>query len=151
MELRQLTIRSAKVYSWYKSAMASRRPGSELPYDNFCYHTSSVMAWGDIKQGFIFGEIRKGVFCPSHFAPRTKKSGVRLIKSLMASDYLVAFAVTEDLAVMFRRMENSFNFSNMEFHTVFRNTPCKKVVFTNCGLLADRIQKLIRRISRIKK
>jgi len=148
--LRSITVSSVRVHNWYSDAMCTRRNGSQLTREGFLAHVSQpqVLAWGDIKMGFIFGEMRKGIFCPSHFAPKSKRAGVALIKSLISSEHEVLFAVPDDLGIMLRKMSGIYHLNSIQFPVCFRNTVCIKSIYTNCGLVLDRAHKLHKRYSK---
>ncbi len=96
--------RLAQIWANYAKAMARRRPESILWLSGFAHmasHNDTVIY--SSRHGHVLGKWSHGVFKPSHFAPRSIRSGAELIAELKEFGNVVFF-VTEDLAPMLRKL-----------------------------------------------
>jgi hypothetical protein len=85
------------------------------------------------KGSAIIGKEIEGIFFVSHYAPKTNKDGVILLRKL-ASDSCIktVFFVTEDLVDML--VGCGFKTRNKEVMAVFRGTPTKKIEVTSANV-----------------
>ena len=89
-----------KIWLNYAKAMSRNKPDSVLYITNFFYYANQPnVYYFEYKGNFVIGQINKGLFTPTHFAPDSLRGGVELIKELKKYDNVV-FAVTEDLSKM---------------------------------------------------
>ncbi len=92
----------ATIYAWYESAM--RRGGkAPLGEDSFKYHffeggsTTKTYMYGSFDTGFLLGVVKKGIFIPTHNAPKGPFGGISLLKKLAKAEIPVLMAITKDL------------------------------------------------------
>lgn len=124
-------------HKWYTAAMTRRRSYT-LEKGRFIAHVTGedVVCFGNLKDGLLFGFEREGAFVVSHYAPRTQRGGVRLIKRAQ-KELSLAFFIPDDLGVMLEKM--GFYTLAQTFPTVFGEEVMVKKLWTNCGLVLDRV------------
>lgn len=139
-----------EVYDWYQKAIR-RRDREPLDSYRFKFHffregsTDRNFMFGDKKRGYILGMIRRGVFVPTHFAPKSLRGGYMLMKELGASENTPAvMAITEDLAETLKKMPE-WHDTEMNFPMYFRGEIHQKYLFYNShpdieSLLPDLMQ-----------
>jgi hypothetical protein len=91
------------IWNQYANAMAKRRPDSVLPIERFEYYIMNYAGMFKYKDSYIFGRKINDFFIPSHFAPKSMKEGVEMLKDLKKYDNII-FVVTEDLASMLKKL-----------------------------------------------
>lgn len=133
------------IHKWYDLAMSKRRPDSSLNYDSFVSHfnwglyQNTCFIFGNYKLGFILGNIRDGFYIPSHFAPRTMKSGVKLLKKF--SEENVVMFITDDLSKTISKMKEYHN-TGVTINCFFRNELVTKYIWSSCPLASFGIKKI---------
>lgn len=101
--------RADAIYAQYASAM-ERRGRDPLGYARFMAHfnggsTEPLYGFGDDAQGYLLGFSKSGVFIPTHFAPKSMRSGYILMKQLGESKYTpCVMSITEDLIDTIKKM-----------------------------------------------
>lgn len=91
------------IWQQYKNAMERRRPGSVLSLDRFVNHLLNNSYIFQYNDSYILGQFYRGLFVPSHFAPKNIREGYEALKELKQYDN-VAFAVTKDLEPMLKKL-----------------------------------------------
>lgn len=109
------------IYKWYESSMR-RRNREPLPQTNFQRHFFKdgslvpTCMYGDQNYGYLLGLRKRGIFIPTHFAPKTLKGGYNLFKELASSrEVPVVTAVTEDLAQTLKKNEGLAHIKSKPF------------------------------------
>ena len=81
-----------------------KRGGKEpLDEDSFAYHffgQGSIVPtymYGSFETGFLLGVVKKGIFIPTHNAPKGPFGGISLFKKLAKAEIPVVIAITKDL------------------------------------------------------
>ena len=93
----------SELYKYYSTAMGRRRtPIEEEAFLNYMTQESVITFWH--KDSAILGQMRGGIFCPSHFCPKTDRQGVEMLLAMKADTQVCVFAVTEDLVGMLSRL-----------------------------------------------
>lgn len=123
-----------EVYTWYKSAM-ERRDREPLDEDYFTeiffdQPNPNGVIFGDPQLGYLFGGITKGFFSPSHFAPKSMRSGYNLFKRLGESKQPSVLFITEDLAETLKKMP-SWEISQFKMPAYFRGEMVMKTIAHN--------------------
>lgn len=125
-----------EVYDWYQKAMR-RRDRQPLERSRFFNHFFGEelfdpnYMFGDKKRGYILGMIRRGVFIPTHFAPKGLRGGYMLMKELGSSENVPAvMAITDDLAETLKKMPE-WHDTEMTFPMYFRDEVQQKHLFYN--------------------
>jgi hypothetical protein len=128
--------KAEEIFDWYEKAI-TRRGREALGSDSFMYHfftegsTERNFIFGNNRDGYLLGPVRHGVFIPSHFAPRSLRGGVALMKDLGESETIPAvLAITDDLAETIARMPVWRN-SGLNFPTLFRGQIQNKQIVYN--------------------
>lgn len=99
-----------ELYDWYSRAMRrrNREPLSEEGFIGHFFESGSAEAtycFGDPERGYLLGVVNYGVFIPTHFAPKSIRTGYELMKELGGSEEIPAvLAITEDLAETLKKM-----------------------------------------------
>ncbi|MFH1405278.1 MAG: hypothetical protein ABIH21_04250 [Patescibacteria group bacterium] len=126
-----------ELYDWYAKAMRRREDREPLSKAAFIDHffgdydrPEKMCMFGDDDTGYLLGEIRFHVFIPSHFAPKTMKGGLRLMKSLGDSEIPSVLFVTDDLADMLKKIPE-WKVENIQIPAIFRGQYVKKTVAHN--------------------
>jgi hypothetical protein len=124
------------IYIWYAEAM-QRRNRLALNYSDFIYHFFEMGSWestvsyGNLEKGYVFGFYKNEIFIPTHFAPKTMKSGYELFKELAENKSLpVATAVTTDLAETLMKMKGWHRLKS-KFLSYFSSEIKEKVIVHN--------------------
>lgn len=125
-----------EIYSWYKNAM-QRRDREPLEEGRFIAHffeggsTDDTFSYGDLEKGFLFGFEKYGVFVPTHFAPKSIRSGYELIKNLGESITIPAvMSITPDLTNTISKMP-SWHVMDLSFLSSFRDEILNKNIVYN--------------------
>lgn len=135
MILRYLAYKLS-IYSWYKNAI-ERRDREPLEEGRFIAHffeggsTDDTFSYGDLEKGFLFGFEKYGVFVPTHFAPKTIRSGYELIKNLGESINIPAvMSIIPDLTDTISKMP-SWHVMDLSFLSSFRDEITNKNIVYN--------------------
>lgn len=77
-----------------------------LDHNRFGRHIrhNADFAIGHPDMGWVFGNINGCALVVSHWAPKSKKSGTRLLKQLLKHDRVLAFAVLPRMADQLQRI-----------------------------------------------
>jgi len=93
-----------EIYEWYSKAMSRKEGRWVLEKERFINHffnggsLDDTYMFGDSNRGYLLGFSKRGVFMPTHFAPKSIRKGYDLIKELGSSKEIpVVMAITEDL------------------------------------------------------
>lgn len=129
----------SRTFQAYKTSMSKRRPWGVLPqnalgrYIKKRCHVYLDAATGSVLIGQCTTAGGVDVFCVSHFAPVSQKSGVALLKRL-AADYTcpAVLAVTPDLVDMLLRC--GFIDTGREVQSIFRGIPTTKSILANFSM-----------------
>lgn len=121
-----------RVWSWYSKAM-ERRGRVALSFRAFFSHFnggsfSQTFRFGNGKDGFLLGVEEKGLFVPTHFAPRTLRGGYRLFEELRSVPSLLA--VTDDLSLTLKKMPGWYKLP-VRFSSSFRGEDVSKTIMIN--------------------
>ncbi len=125
------------IYDWYSKAI-SRRNREPLSEDNFRYHFfeggsfDSTFMFGDLEDGYVMGFIKYDVFIPTHFAPKSIRSGYNMIKEIgEGKDFPCVMSITEDLVDTVSKLPD-WKVLDMGMLGNFRNEIVgKKIVYNN--------------------
>lgn len=124
------------IYDWYAKAMA-RRDREPLEEDRFRSHffeggsSDSPFMFGDKEKGYLLGYSKYGVFIPTHFAPKSLRTGVELIQKLGRSkETPCVMAITEDLVETITKMPE-WHSVDMGFLAMFQSSALKKKIVHN--------------------
>jgi hypothetical protein len=127
---------SREIHSWYEKAMA-RRNREGLEYERFNGHffeggsSDETYLFGDKKKGFLLGYVRYGVFIPTHFAPKSIRTGYELMKELGGNDKLPAvMSITPDLIQTIAKMPE-WHVTDLNFLSNFRGGQVDKMIVYN--------------------
>lgn len=124
-----------EIYEWYEKAI-SRRDREPLEIDRFVSHFEGMsfeptFAYGEKERGYLLGFYKYGVFIPTHFAPKTIRTGYELIDQLGESTEVPALmAVTEDLENTLSKMP-SWMTIDTSFLSSFRDGMVEKKIVYN--------------------
>ena len=126
-----------KMWFNYKNAMERNRPDSALSLDRFAnYLNSGTLLLFENNESYIIGKYSNGFFKPSHFAPKSIREGIEIIKELIKYDNIV-FTVTDDLKDMLDKL-GAYSNDNLVISMIFRDMLVKKhVVLTNPYIMAQ--------------
>lgn len=124
------------IYEWYAKAM-QRRDREPLGKDSFINHffeggsLDNPFMFGDKEKGYLLGYSKYGVFIPTHFAPKSLRTGVELIQKLGRSkETPCVMAITEDLVETITKMPE-WHSVDMGFLAMFRSSTLKKKIVHN--------------------
>lgn len=122
------------IYAWYRDAMV-RRDREPLDEDSFFnvffeFPDGSVSIFGTQDQGYLIGNMRAGVFMPSHFAPKTLRKGYELLKDLGKSNLQTLLFITDDLATTIEKMPE-WRIEPYKIPSVFRGEFVQKSIAHN--------------------
>ncbi len=124
------------IYDWYQKAIG-RRKREPLEKERFINHffkggtLEPACVYGDWKKGFLLGLLKYGVFIPTHFAPKSLRSGYQLMKELEFSKKIpVIIAITEDLAKTLEKMPG-WKVLDTKYLSLFRGEEIEKVIIHN--------------------
>lgn len=133
-----------EVYWWYHDAML-RRGRDPLDRDRFLYHffdggsSEATYGYGEREDGYLMGVAKYGVFVPTHFAPRTLRSGYELISRLGDDGETPALMViTPDLVDTITKLP-SWKFADLSFLSQFRDDSVTKEVVYNSHPNVERL------------
>ncbi len=137
------------IYQWYADAI-SRRDREPISKESFIHHFFEGGAWestyakGDMEKGFIFGYYKFDIFIPTHFAPKSIRTGYELFKEMADdSEVAVATTVTDDLAETLLKMKG-WNKLNVPLFAYFNSELQKKVlVYNNSKGIKFKLAKLM--------
>lgn len=125
------------VYSWYEKAMR-RRDREPLEEERFVQHffehndSYEYFAYGDSERGYLLGVLKHGVFIPTHFAPKSLRGGVELVKDLGESqDIPSVMAITPDLKDTITKIPTWRNHKLGHFVSMFRDEQVPKEIVYN--------------------
>lgn len=125
-----------KIHEWYDNAMG-RRNREGLEYERFNYHFfeggsfDQTCMFGDDERGFLLGHIKYGVFVPTHFAPKSIRTGYELMKELGGSDKIPAvMSITPDLVQTISKMQE-WHIVDLNFLSSFRGEQVDKMIVHN--------------------
>ncbi|MFA6476004.1 MAG: hypothetical protein WCV68_01160 [Candidatus Paceibacterota bacterium] len=125
-----------EIFGWYEKAI-TRRGREALGSSSFFYHfftegsTERNFMFGNNRDGYLLGPVRHGVFIPSHFAPRSLRGGVALMKGLGESETIPAvLAIPDDLAETLSKMP-VWRKTGLSFPTLFRGQIQNKQIVYN--------------------
>lgn len=125
-----------EIYSWYASAM-SRRERWPLERERFFSHffyggsLEPTYIFGDKERGFLLGFLKHGIFIPTHFAPKSLRSGYELFKELGESKRTpVVTAVTPDVAETLKKIKG-WRTLKLSLLAYFNSDLVKKMVVYN--------------------
>jgi len=124
-----------QLYDNYTSAMV-RRDREPLEHDNFMNHFFAEhqferVIFGDNERGHVLGEYRRGVFIPSHFAPKTLRGGYELMRDLGESTTIpTVLGISEDLEKTIRKMPAWKN-TGYSYAVMFKGESMKKSIVHN--------------------
>jgi hypothetical protein len=124
----------------YAKSMAKRRPDSILDVDRFLNYLKNDDVYAFIleSEGGIIGQLKYGVFKPSHFCPNGSSSGVKILKKLKEYNNIVFF-VTDDLISMLQKLGyHTSNDTNLDME--FRGEVVKKHIATSSLLLLSKVK-----------
>ena len=116
------------IYDNYVKAMQKRRPGSELPFNNFYTYVTTNAYYFRYKNSYVFGVINHSNFIPTHFSPAGLREGIELIKRLRMFDNVV-FVVTPDLANMLKKL--NFRVLPITLQKTFRGELVDKLIVSS--------------------
>lgn len=124
-----------KVYDWYKDAILrrNREPLSQQTFFNRFFgeqSDNSTRMFGDQEKGYILGFFRNGIFFPTHFCPKSLRSGYELMKDLGSSSFPVIISVTLDLAETISKL-SQWKVEDLEFNKQFRGQKVQKKLAHN--------------------
>lgn len=136
------------IYEWYKGAMM-RRDREPLNKEAFIHHffeegsREPTYAKGDMEKGFILGFYKYDMFIPTHFAPKSIRTGYELFKELGEdTEMAVATAVTKDLAETLLKMDG-WHKMNTTFMSYFSGGLKEKVlVYNSANSVRNKLIKL---------
>jgi hypothetical protein len=140
-----ITLLSLLLSSWsnYRDAMSRRRPESVLSKYRWVRHGLFNAHVYESSHGIIFyNEYDNGIKIPSHFAPRSLRSGVLMMKELLESGEWILL-IPEDLMVMARKvgftvlpwtLPQEFNGETIDKHICI-SSPLQMLLLT--GLAAE--------------
>jgi hypothetical protein len=128
--------KAKEIYEWYSKAIRRR---DRLPLDEpgFLHHFFDTYSrekkymYGNNQDGYLLGVTKRGVFVPTHFAPRTLRGGYNLIHNLGASQSIpCVMAITDDLVETIEKMPSWSN-AGISFPSWFRNQVQNKQIVYN--------------------
>jgi len=127
---------SEQIHNWYENAM-SRRNRESLGYGRFRYHFFEggsydlTYMFGDKKRGFLLGYVKYGVFIPTHFAPKSIRTGYELMKELGGNNKIpVVMSITPDLVQTISKMPE-WHTTDLNFLSNFQEEQVKKIIVYN--------------------
>lgn len=140
----------SEIYEWYEKAI-TRRDREPLEEDRFLYHFfengsfDRPYLYGDaIKKGYLLGFVKKGVFIPTHFAPKGLKGGYKIFEELGKGEIPTLLMITEDLAKSLSRIKG-WVFEDIEIPAYFRGEDIKKKIAHN-NLPKEKLAELAREL-----
>ena len=125
------------IYEWYAKAMVRREDRKPLSKESFIGHffeggsAEPCYMYGDTDRGFLLGVMDEGVFVGTHFAPKTIRRGVELMRDLGNNGEVPALlAITEDLAKTLKKMPE-WKVEDFEIPASFMGQEVKKKIAHN--------------------